>query len=40
MMIKSLYALAVFLIASLIVADAECDLGPVKDLHVEMDKVS
>jgi hypothetical protein len=40
MMTKSLYAVAVFLIASVIVADAECELGPVKDVHFEMDKVS
>jgi hypothetical protein len=39
MMIKTLYAVAVFLIARIIVGDAECEVGPVKDIHVEMDKV-
>nr|BAA87882.1 soldier-caste specific protein 1 [Hodotermopsis japonica] len=38
MMTKSLYAVAVFLIAIVIVADAECEVGPVKDVHFEMDK--
>jgi hypothetical protein len=39
MMTKSLYAVAVFLIVSVKVADAECEVGPVKDVHFEMDKV-
>jgi hypothetical protein len=40
MMTKSLYAVAVFLVASVIEADAECEVGPVKDVHIEMDEVS
>jgi hypothetical protein len=39
MMIKCLYAVAVFLIASVIVADAECEVRPVNGVHFEMDKV-
>jgi hypothetical protein len=39
-MTKSLYAVTAFLIAIVTVADAECEDGPVKDVHFEMDKVS
>jgi hypothetical protein len=40
MMTKSLYDVAVFLIASVIVSDAGCEVGAMKDVHFEMDKLS
>lgn len=39
-MIKLPYAIVMILLTYFIVADAECNVEPVKDINLDMDKVS